>query len=174
MKPWTAGNDKNLADANSGWDAVADGYDTAKGGNQYLHLSPAQSLAYVRDRDSLPNGDLDRTHRQQAVLDYVIWKTENSGLLSDLGQLTALLGTAKKYLITDQDWNLFDFADQHEGAVRQEPAVLHRADHRLPDHRRPGGQQDRHPDDPGRDQGEVQRPRARREAVGSGDRQGGR
>jgi LCP family protein required for cell wall assembly len=110
VKPWTAGGNKNLADANSGWNAVADGYNTAKGGTQYLHLSPAQSLAYVRDRDSLPNGDLDRTHRQQAVLDYVIWKVENTGLLSSIGQLTALLGTAKKYVITDAHWNLLDFS----------------------------------------------------------------
>jgi LCP family protein required for cell wall assembly len=112
VKPWTAGNDQNLADANSGWDAVADGYNKAKGGNQYLHLSPAQSLAYVRDRDSLPNTDLDRTHRQQAVIDYIIWKLKNGGILADLGQLTALLSTAKHYLITDAHWNLLDFAPQ--------------------------------------------------------------
>ncbi|HEY3881220.1 MAG TPA: LCP family protein [Trebonia sp.] len=112
VKPWTAGGDQNLADGNSGWDAVADGYDKAKGGNQYLHLSAAQALAYVRDRDSLPNGDLDRTHRQQAVIDYTIWKLENGGILSSLGELTALLGTAKHYLITDAGWNLLDFAPQ--------------------------------------------------------------
>jgi LCP family protein required for cell wall assembly len=112
VKPWTTGGDQNLADANSGWDAVADGYDKAKGGNQYLHLSAAQALAYVRDRDSLPNGDLDRTHRQQAVIDYIIWKLKNGGILADLGQLTALLSTAKHYLITDAGWNLLDFAPQ--------------------------------------------------------------
>jgi LCP family protein required for cell wall assembly len=112
VKPWTAGGNKNLADANSGWDAVRDGYNTAKGGNQYLHLPAAQALAYVRDRDSLPNGDLDRTHRQQAVLDYLIWKLKNGGILTDLGQLTALLGTAKHYLITDAGWNLLNFAPQ--------------------------------------------------------------
>ena len=38
-------------------------------------------------RDNLPNGDLDRTHRQQAVLDYVIWKLKAEGVLTDLGQL---------------------------------------------------------------------------------------
>ena len=112
VKPWTGGGDQNLSDRNSGWDAVADGYDKAKGGNQYLHLSAAQALAYVRDRDSLPNGDLDRTHRQQAVLDYIIWKMKNGGMLSDLGQLTALLSTARQYLITDSGWNLLDFAPQ--------------------------------------------------------------
>jgi LCP family protein required for cell wall assembly len=110
VKPWTAGNDQNLADRNSGWDAVADGYNKAKGGTQYLHLSAAQALAYVRDRDTLPNGDLDRTHRQQAVLDFIIWKLEHDGILSSVGQLTALLNTAKSILITDQDWNLLDFS----------------------------------------------------------------
>jgi LCP family protein required for cell wall assembly len=110
VKPWTAGGNKNLADANSGWDAVASGYNLAKGGDQYLHLSPAQSLAYVRDRDSLPNGDLDRTHRQQGVLDYVIWKLEHGGILSNAGQLEALVGSAQKYLMTNPGWNLFDFS----------------------------------------------------------------
>ena len=91
---------------------MLDGYNLKKGGAQYLHLSAPQALAFVRERDNLPNGDLDRTHRQQAVLDYVIWKLEHNGILSDLGQLTSLLGTAKKYLITDSTWNLLDFAPQ--------------------------------------------------------------
>jgi LCP family protein required for cell wall assembly len=103
----------NLADANSGFNAVKyDHYNLAKGGSQYLHLSAPQALAYVRERDNLPNGDLDRTHRQQAVLDYVIWKLENNGILSSASQLTSLLGTANKYLITDSTWNLLDFAPQ--------------------------------------------------------------
>jgi LCP family protein required for cell wall assembly len=67
VQPWTAGNDQNLSDQASGWNAVLDGYDVKKGGDQYLHLGPAQALAYVRDRDSLPEIDLDRTHRQQAA-----------------------------------------------------------------------------------------------------------
>jgi len=112
LKP-SAGN-ANLTDANSGFNAVLDGYSLSKGGTQYLHLKAPQALAFVRERDNLPNGDLDRTHRQQAVLDYVIWKLENDGALSDLGQLTALLDTAKHYLITDSTWNLLDFAtDMH-------------------------------------------------------------
>jgi len=112
LKP--ASGDSNLTDANSGFNATLDGYSVKKGGTQYLHLLAAQALAFVRERDNLPNGDLDRTHRQQAVLDYVIWKLENDGALSDLGQLTSLLDTAKKYLITDANWNLLDFAtDMH-------------------------------------------------------------
>ena len=108
VKP--SGNDTNLHDFNSGFNAVLDGYNVKKGGAQYLHLSAPQALAFVRERDNLPNGDLDRTHRQQAVLDYVIWKLENGGVLSDLGQLTALLNTAKQYLIIDPTWDLLDFA----------------------------------------------------------------
>jgi LCP family protein required for cell wall assembly len=112
IKP--SGSDANLHDANSGFNAVLDGYNLSKGGTQYLHLKAPQALAFVRERDNLPNGDLDRTHRQQAVLDYVIWKLENDGVLSDLGQLTSLLNTAKQYLITDSTWNLLNFAtDMH-------------------------------------------------------------
>ena len=70
-----------------------------EGGSQYLHLRP-QALAFVRDRDSLPDTDLSRTHRQQAVIDSVIWKLKNQGTLSDLGRLTTLLGTADQYIIT--------------------------------------------------------------------------
>jgi LCP family protein required for cell wall assembly len=105
---------QNLTDANSGFNAINDGYSLKKGGSQYLHLSAPQALAFVRERDNLENGDLDRTHRQQAVLDYVIWKLKNEGVLTDLGQLTSLLGTASQYLITDSGWNLLDFAtDMH-------------------------------------------------------------
>ncbi len=52
------------SDANSGANFTAG----------YHHLNAAQALAFVRQRDNLANGDLDRTHRQQAVIDYVIWK----------------------------------------------------------------------------------------------------
>ena len=110
VKSWNGG--QNLTDANSGFNAIGDGYSLRKGGSQYLHLGASQAMAFVRERDNLPNGDLDRTHRQQAVLDYVIWKLKNNGVLSDFGQVNALLGTAKQYLITDAHWNLLDFSTQ--------------------------------------------------------------
>jgi LCP family protein required for cell wall assembly len=100
---------QNLTDANSGFNAVADGYKPSTGGSQYLHLDAAQSLAFVRERDNLTNGDLDRTHRQQAVVDYVLWKLKHQGTLTDLGQLGSLLSVAKTYLVTDSGWNLLDF-----------------------------------------------------------------
>jgi LCP family protein required for cell wall assembly len=110
IKPENGGT--NLTDANSGFNAMKDGYVWSRGGAQYLHLAAPQALAFVRERDNLQNGDLDRTHRQQAVLDYVIWKLENGGALSDLTALPSLLSSAKQYLITDSTWNLFSFAPQ--------------------------------------------------------------
>jgi anionic cell wall polymer biosynthesis LytR-Cps2A-Psr (LCP) family protein len=95
---------------NSGFNAFKDGYNSKKGGAQYLHLSAAQSLAYVRARDTLPGVDLGRTKRQQAVIDYVIYQLKHEGVFGDISKLNALLGTADQYLITDTGFNLLDFA----------------------------------------------------------------
>ena len=101
VRPWKGG--VNFHDANSGFSITHGGY-------QYL--SPPQALAFVRERDNLPNGDIDRTRRQQAVIDYVIWKLEHEGVLSDLGQLNGLLDIAKQYVITDADWDIPLFATE--------------------------------------------------------------
>jgi anionic cell wall polymer biosynthesis LytR-Cps2A-Psr (LCP) family protein len=95
---------------NSGFSAYKDGYNRKKGGEQYLHLSAAQSLAYVRSRDTLPGVDIGRTARQQAAIEYIVWKLENSGVLSDVGALTTLLSNAQSYLMYDSGWNLVGFA----------------------------------------------------------------
>ena len=92
----------NLTDANSGAHLKVG----------YQHLDAAQALAFVRERDNLTNGDIDRTRRQQAVIDYVIWKLENQGALADLGQLNSLLTVAKHYLITDRSWNILEFLSE--------------------------------------------------------------
>jgi LCP family protein required for cell wall assembly len=78
----------------------------------YQHLDAAQALAFVRQRDGLPNGDLDRTHRQQAFLDAVIRKLHDDGVLDDLTKIEALLTVAQHYVITDSGWNLLDFVAQ--------------------------------------------------------------
>jgi LCP family protein required for cell wall assembly len=115
VNPTTVNGVKNanlydLGQINSGWDAPEDGYNLKKGGSQYLHLAADQALAFVRDRDSLPDTDLSRTHRQQAVIDYVIWELKHENAFSDIGTLTALLGDAKQWLVTNAGFNLFDFA----------------------------------------------------------------
>jgi LCP family protein required for cell wall assembly len=76
------------------------------------HLDAAMALAFVRQRDGLANGDLDRTHRQQAFLDSVMQSLRNEGVLDDLTKIDSLLSIAKQYVITDSGWDLLDFATQ--------------------------------------------------------------
>jgi LCP family protein required for cell wall assembly len=78
----------------------------------YQHLDASQALAFVRQREGLPNGDLDRTHRQQAFLDSVIQQLHTDGVLGDLAKTRALLSVGRQYVITDAGWNLLDFAGQ--------------------------------------------------------------
>jgi LCP family protein required for cell wall assembly len=76
------------------------------------HLNAAMALAFVRQRHGLTNGDLDRTHRQQAVVDSVIHQLKTEGVLSDIPKLNQLLDAAKQWVVTDSDWKLMDFATQ--------------------------------------------------------------
>ncbi len=78
----------------------------------YQHLNAKLALAFVRQRHGLTNGDLDRTHRQQAFLDSVMQQLRTEGVLSDLGKINSLLSVAKQYVITDSGWDLLDFASQ--------------------------------------------------------------
>jgi anionic cell wall polymer biosynthesis LytR-Cps2A-Psr (LCP) family protein len=103
-------NDPLTGTDNSGFNAYRDGYKKKKHGKQYLHLSASQSLAYVRSRDTLPGIDIGRTHRQQAAIQYILWKMKTSGVLSDIGTLTTLLSNARSYLMYDSGWDLIAFA----------------------------------------------------------------
>jgi LCP family protein required for cell wall assembly len=78
----------------------------------YQHLDAKMALAFVRQRHGLANGDLDRTHRQQAFLDSVMEQLRTDGVLSDLTKINDLLSVARQYVITDAGWNLLDFASQ--------------------------------------------------------------
>jgi len=91
---------------------VRDSYSGADFKAGYHYLGPRQALAFVRQRHGLPNGDLDRTHRQQAFVDSVMHQLRADGVLDDLTKLKALLSVAKQYVITDAGWNLLDFAGQ--------------------------------------------------------------
>jgi LCP family protein required for cell wall assembly len=95
--------------------AVNDRYSGAHFHKGYQHLDPSQALAFVRQRHGLPNGDLDRTHRQQAFIDSVLYQLRTEGVLSDLSKIEALINVAKQYVITDAGWNLLDFAQEAQG-----------------------------------------------------------
>jgi LCP family protein required for cell wall assembly len=107
VRRWRGGS--NLTDANSGADLQPG----------YQHLNAAQALSFVRERDNLPAGDLDRTARQQAVLDYALWKLKTDGLLRDVGQLNSLLSFASNYMITSKGWNLLQFAGEMDALSGQ-------------------------------------------------------
>jgi anionic cell wall polymer biosynthesis LytR-Cps2A-Psr (LCP) family protein len=79
------------------------------------HLSPAQALAFVRNRHTVPGGDTGRTYRQQAVIDYVVNNLKTGGVLSDVGKLGALLSSAKQYVQIPRNWDLIQFGGEISG-----------------------------------------------------------
>ena len=89
------------------------GFSAARAG--YQHLNAKMALAFVRQRHGLTNGDLDRTKRQQAVIDAVTKQLRSNGVLGDLTKMNALLSVAKQYLITDSGWDLLEFISQMHG-----------------------------------------------------------
>jgi LCP family protein required for cell wall assembly len=94
---------------------VYDHYSGAHFHRGYQHLDPSQALAFVRQRHGLPNGDLDRTHRQQAFIDSVLYQLRTQGFLGDLTKIGDLINVGKQYVITDAGWNLLDFAQEAAG-----------------------------------------------------------
>ena len=89
------------------------GFSAARAG--YQHLNAKMALAFVRQRHGLTNGDLDRTKRQQAVIDSVVKQLRSEGVLGDLTKMNALLSVARQYLITDSGWDLLEFISQMHG-----------------------------------------------------------
>ncbi|WP_084729906.1 LCP family glycopolymer transferase [Streptacidiphilus neutrinimicus] len=78
----------------------------------YNTLDAAQALSFVRQRHNLTNGDLDRTHRQQAFISSVMYKLKQEGLFDDFGKMQGLLDVVKKDVVLDSQWNVLDFAQQ--------------------------------------------------------------
>jgi LCP family protein required for cell wall assembly len=72
-------------------------------------ITGADALKFVRQRHGLPQGDLDRTHRQQAFITGVITKLRSQGIFGDLGKISALLNVAKKDVVIDSGWDVLGF-----------------------------------------------------------------
>ncbi|MFB7948221.1 LCP family protein [Kitasatospora phosalacinea] len=75
-------------------------------------LDAAQALSFVRQRHNLTNGDLDRTHRQQAFIASVEYKLKQEGVIGDLGKMQDLLDVVKKDVVIDDRWQILDFVQQ--------------------------------------------------------------
>ncbi|WP_433685710.1 LCP family protein [Nocardia sp. CA-119907] len=74
------------------------------------HLDAANALSFVRQRHELDNGDLDRTHRQQAFLTSVAKQLKGSGTLTNIGKMQQLINAAQNDVVLSQGWNVLDFA----------------------------------------------------------------
>jgi LCP family protein required for cell wall assembly len=67
-------------------------------------LDAAQSLAFVRQRHGLDNGDLDRTHRQQAFLISVMHQLQQTGTFADLGTMNKMIAIARNDIVFSSGW----------------------------------------------------------------------
>ncbi len=72
-------------------------------------LNAIQAVEFVRQRHGLTNGDLDRTHRQQAFLAGVTLKLKQDGVFADFGRLKALMNVVAKDVIIDSGWDPLSF-----------------------------------------------------------------
>ena len=75
-------------------------------------ISGADALSFVRQRDNLPNGDLDRIVRQQVFLASAAKKLLSAGTLTNPGALGALAGVVRQSLTTDPGLDILAFAQQ--------------------------------------------------------------
>lgn len=89
--------------------AVYDEYSGADFPAGRQKLNAEQALAFVRQRHGLENGDLDRTHRQQAFLVSVMRQLEDSGSLTDLGEFTRVIDVARRNLVLSHGWGEAQF-----------------------------------------------------------------
>ena len=80
-------------------------------------LNGPQALAFVRQRHGLPNGDLDRTHRQQAFLSAAVAKLRGAGVFDDLGKIDALLAVARKDVVADSGFDVLSFLQQADSVT---------------------------------------------------------
>src|SRR6478609_2197016 len=104
----------HLADSLGGIDvclnhAVHDDYSGADFPAGRQTLNAEQALAFVRQRHGLENGDLDRTHRQQAFLLSVTHQLQQSGSFSDIGKLRNLMDIARKDIVFSAGWDIDQF-----------------------------------------------------------------
>lgn len=68
-------------------------------------LDASQALSFVRQRHGLENGDLDRTHRQQAFISSVMQELQASGTFTNIDKLKSLMAVARKDVVLSSGWD---------------------------------------------------------------------
>lgn len=88
------------------------------------HLNGAQALVYVRERKSLPQGDLDRVKRQQNALRAFVRQSLDSGTLSSPTRAYGMADTVSRHVGVDDTLSntglaelAFSMRDLRESAV---------------------------------------------------------
>ncbi|QUR69053.1 LCP family protein [Mycobacterium spongiae] len=85
--------------------SVYDSYSGANFAAGRQRLDASEALAFVRQRHGLENGDLDRTHRQQAFLSSVMRELQDSGTFTNLDRLDSLMAVARKDVVLSAGWD---------------------------------------------------------------------
>jgi LCP family protein required for cell wall assembly len=80
-------------------------------------IEGAMALSFVRQREGLPGGDLDRIARQQAFIGALAKKVLSTGMLTNITQLDNLVAAVQKSVVLSQGWDIATFAEQMQGLV---------------------------------------------------------
>jgi LCP family protein required for cell wall assembly len=104
--------------------AVSDDYSGADFSAGKQTLDASQVVAFVRQRHGLDNGDLDRTHRQQAFLISVMRQLQEGGSFSNVNKLRQLIGVAQKDIVLSAGWSEEQF--QRLGSIAGSANVEYR------------------------------------------------
>jgi len=73
------------------------------------------ALAFVRQRNNLPRGDLDRIVRQQVFMAALANRMLAAGTLTDPGRLSGLADAVQRSVVLDDGWDVLAFASQLQG-----------------------------------------------------------
>jgi len=80
-------------------------------------ISGPQALAFVRQRDGLPRGDLDRIVRQQVFIGGMVSTLLSQEVFFDLGLQRDLVEAASQALTVDAELDLFGLAEQMQAVT---------------------------------------------------------
>ena len=75
-------------------------------------IQGVQALEFVRQREQLPLGDVDRTARQRYFLTAAFRKIASAGILLNIGKLQNLVSAVDKSIYVDQNLNMLTLAKQ--------------------------------------------------------------
>lgn len=87
-------------DVESLYDFSANGYYFNQGQN---HIYGSEALAFVRERYSLPNGDLDRGRHQQALMQGIINKATSPAILTRYNSILSSVAGSLEMSMPDKD-----------------------------------------------------------------------